>query len=205
MLLNLKIYFTGKPCKKGHISPRYTIKSSCIECLKISAINRKEKIKQYNKERYHSLSPEKLEMERIRLRNYNRDAYNKNPDKFRKRARDFHQNNKEKRHAYKKEWSIKNYQKIIDYRQIAENKAKSRFFTSRRRASFRTPIWANLEKIKFIYANTPIGHHVDHIVPLFGKHGGLNIVCGLHCEENLQYLLASENQSKNCYYWPSMP
>lgn len=56
----------------------------------------------------------------------------------------------------------------------------------------RTPKWADQEKIKEIYKNCPEGHHVDHIIPLRG-----NLVCGLHVENNLQYLAAEENLSKS--------
>ena len=58
-----------------------------------------------------------------------------------------------------------------------------------------TPKWANLDKIKNIYDNCPIGYHVDHIIPLQGKY-----ICGLHVENNLQYLTASENASKKNYH-----
>ena len=54
------------------------------------------------------------------------------------------------------------------------------------------PSWANLEKIKEIYLGCPDGYEVDHIIPLQG-----NLVCGLHCESNLQYLPMSENRSKS--------
>jgi 5-methylcytosine-specific restriction endonuclease McrA len=53
------------------------------------------------------------------------------------------------------------------------------------------PLWANIEKIKEIYRNRKKGYHVDHIVPLKGVN-----VCGLHVENNLQYLTAQENISK---------
>ena len=54
-----------------------------------------------------------------------------------------------------------------------------------------TPKWANIEKIKEIYAKCPTGYHVDHIVPLQGV-----LVSGLHVENNLQYLTAEQNLKK---------
>jgi hypothetical protein len=54
-----------------------------------------------------------------------------------------------------------------------------------------TPKWANLVTIKEIYQTCPEGYHVDHVVPLHHT-----LVCGLHCEFNLQHLPAEENLSK---------
>ena len=67
------------------------------------------------------------------------------------------------------------------------------WFGAEKRAKKRkaTPPWADLERIKEIYKNRPDGCHVDHIVPLVSP-----VVCGLHCEANLQYLPAKENMSK---------
>jgi len=56
----------------------------------------------------------------------------------------------------------------------------------------RTPLWADLGKIKEIYNNCPEGYHVDHILPLRGK-----TISGLHVENNLQYLPAKENVVKH--------
>ena len=69
-----------------------------------------------------------------------------------------------------------------------------------------TPAWADLEAIKGIYLlaslNREGGHdlHVGHIVPLQS-----DMVCGLHCEANLQLMPASDNISKGNRRWPAMP
>lgn len=48
-------------------------------------------------------------------------------------------------------------------------------------------------------AETGIQHQVDHIVPL--RHP---LVCGLHCEANLQVIPALDNQRKSNRIWPNM-
>lgn len=65
-----------------------------------------------------------------------------------------------------------------------------------RRAS---PAWRNRDRIADFYdlaglmtAVTGEQYHVDHIVPLVSP-----LVCGLHCEHNLQILRGSDNASKN--------
>jgi hypothetical protein len=38
----LRFYFTGLPCKRRHLVPRYTVSRKCVECLRLhqSAIHR---------------------------------------------------------------------------------------------------------------------------------------------------------------------
>jgi hypothetical protein len=83
---------------------------------------------------------------------------------------------------------IKNKEYYQEYWKI-HGKEKS----ARRRAHIlnATPPWADLDKIKEIYLNCPEGYHVDHIYPLKGVNS-----CGLHVENNLQYLTAEENLRK---------
>jgi hypothetical protein len=66
-----------------------------------------------------------------------------------------------------------------------------------------TPEWADMSKIKAIYAEAeamPEVVHIDHIVPLNGK-----TVSGLHNEFNLQVLPWRENIQKGNRHWPDMP
>ena len=104
--------------------------------------------------------------------------------------------NPENRAAASKRYRLKN---------VAYYRAHVRTRQARKLGS--TPIWADLEKIKAFYAEarrlelkTGQKHHVDHIVPLKSE-----IVCGLHCEANLQVIPAFENYSKNNRAWPDMP
>lgn len=60
-------------------------------------------------------------------------------------------------------------------------------------------LWADKAKIDEIYEEcrrvtreTGVQHHVDHIIPLQGR-----LVCGLHVENNLRIITASENCSKH--------
>lgn len=83
------------------------------------------------------------------------------------------------------------------------NPAKKRASVSRYQAlKIRAvPAWADKEAMLRVYAAAAEGGLVvDHIVPLRSK-----IVCGLHCEDNLQLLTPIENSSKGNRHWPDMP
>lgn len=92
------------------------------------------------------------------------------------RNKNFYDNNKDRYH--------KSY--------IEEHLSEYRARNAKRRATKinATPSWANLSLIKRIYENAE-GMHVDHIIPLQGE-----LVCGLHVENNLQYLTPEENSRK---------
>ena len=75
------------------------------------------------------------------------------------------------------------------------------------RKKMATPNWANTKKIQSFYKTaarltkaTGIPHHVDHVIPLQSK-----LVCGLHVEQNLEVLTASENMTKGNRWWPDAP
>lgn len=82
-------YFTGKPCKRGHIANRLLCDRSCVEC-------NKEK-----RARFYKENPEKFRKAR-------RDAYAANPDKEREiaklRSREWRKQNPNHRNALKSKY-----------------------------------------------------------------------------------------------------
>lgn len=115
--------------------------------------------------------------------------------------------NREAKLAKQKSYYANNRGARLQY--VKDNASAFRARTAIRNAVKRkaTPAWANVSKIDafyfaadFLSMVTGEWYHVDHIVPLQSK-----IVCGMHCEENLQILPASENIAKGNRYWPDMP
>ena len=117
------------------------------------------------------------------LYKYKKQYKTKYQDKYKKYHQEYYQNNKDKKILAGKK-----------YKSSDKGKATLAALSAKYRANKRnrTPKWANLELIKKIYSNCPKGYHVDHIIPLNGE-----IVSGLHVQNNLQYLTASENIKKS--------
>lgn len=92
----------------------------------------------------------------------------------------------EKLRAYKAKWRKNNLEHVNS-------------LSAKRRASklLALPSWARLKKIKEFYINCPKGMVVDHTIPLQGKD-----ICGLHVENNLQYLTPLQNSEKSNKFTP---
>ena len=172
-----KFYFTGEPCKHGHVAPRKT-KGVCVECLKVewaeALVKRADYYANYNK----SSAGVKAK----------RDYYDKNKSDVIARAQ---ARTVEQKTAYKQKYKAANpdlYKELVNVR--------------RRRFRDATPKWLTAEQkleIRFHYRlaialsrSTKIPHAVDHIVPLQGED-----VCGLHVPWNMQVLTQDENLQKS--------
>ena len=190
-------YFTGKPCKRGNIEFRYAATGGCLcdECKKArnkSCRSHYEK----NKEYYEKKS---------------KNNYIKNGEKIREKRRHRHYKNREKEVQSSKKYYWENRERCINAskKYIENNYADFLMRQSARRAKCRkaTPSWADKTKIKKFYQTVQLLNcwegpraEVDHIIPLVS-----DLVCGLHCEENLQILWKHENASKGNRHWPDMP
>lgn len=165
--LNISYYFTGTPCKRGHLTKRLAASRACVECTKIA----KEKYRSKKCNRDKEAATKKI-------------WHRNNKDKNNKRSKNWRELNKE----YYLEKGNK-------FRR--DNPELFSHYSAIRRASLkeRTPCWLSkkhLDQIKTIYAQRADGYHVDHIIPLMGED-----VCGLHVPWNLQYLTAAENLRKS--------
>lgn len=114
--------------------------------------------------------------------------------------------NRNTHNSVRNKWRQKNIDKWRSYlnKWRRDNSDLNASYVAARRASSikATPLWADRQRIKSIYAKakeltllTGIKHSVDHIVPLQGRD-----VCGLHVEYNLQILTSSENSRKHRRY-----
>lgn len=108
--------------------------------------------------------------------------------------------NKDKKREYDKK------RRPIYYRKKrADMLAKTNGRRGRMRAA--TPAWANEFFIAEIYRLSALRSiltgsqwEVDHVVPIVSP-----LVCGLHCENNLQVIPEMENKKKSNVSWPDMP
>lgn len=172
-----KYYFTGEPCKHGHIAPRKT-KGACVECLKAewqaAAETRAEYFREYNRN------------EEVKDRKHT--WYQKNREQVIQAA------------ATRPPAQLREYRNAWK----ENNKVQVRADTKARRRKHRnaTPKWLSRKQkseIRQLYQiaitmtqTTGEQYVVDHIVPLRGEE-----VCGLHVPWNLRVITQDENLKKS--------
>lgn len=159
-------YFTGKPCKKGHISERSVSNGLCLECVKERMATRRK-----------LRSKEQLitdhEKSRIRAAEW-------------RKANPSHEGTK----VAKKEYKKRNPHKVI------ASTAKYRAQKKHRTPSWLTvdDLWLIEQAYEIASIRTKMfgfSWHVDHVIPLTG-----DTVSGLHVPTNLQVIPWIDNVRK---------
>lgn len=240
--------YTGNPCRKGHVGPRYK-NGNCVQCLldreaekqrdplyaeqkrqrelrrywadpnaasERSKKWRKENAEQVSNARKAKYNANKEEVKALarayrkanpeRVKASHRAYYEKNREKINERTRLYRLANLERMREQNKAYSRRHYIENKDYYLLKKQKRRAQ-------CKLAVPRWANLAAMEAIYAEARrlreedgLNVSVDHTIPLNGKNGfGEIIVCGLHCEANLQILPLLENKSKGNRWWPDMP
>lgn len=197
---NFLYYFTGIPCKKGHLSNRRTKNCVCVSCDKEYKINNSIKIKQQDKQYYIDNKDILLTQQLVyqtknkqKIQDYVKQYYLDNKNKYIKRGRQYYINNPEYYKEHNKQWNLDNPHKIAEYSRLRSNKLEQSI-----------PSWYEEELVKQLYLkrdelNEKWGTTltVDHIIPLNPICG---TVSGLHCWHNLQLLDKSLNSIKGSNY-----
>jgi hypothetical protein len=183
----------GSVCKKHpELEGFRRVSGACVQCAKETCQrNRKkspEKVKAWNKNQYERLRQNKEFV-----------------DKKRELDRQYQKQNQEKTYVKTRAWLAEHPEKAKTYaaKHRKNNPGAKNADTAKRRAVkiFCTPKWLNEDHIwaiKEAYLLAALrtklfgfSWHVDHIIPLRGKH-----VSGLHVPWNLQVIPAVDNIRK---------
>jgi len=172
-----KHYFTGEPCKHGHIAPRKT-KGACVECLKVewqqAAETRVNYFREYN--------------QREDVKDRKHDWYVANHEQVKHAAAT---RPAQVKREYQQAWKERN---LVWVR--ADTKARRRkhreatlpWLSRKQKAEIRQLYQAAITNSRI----TGEQYVVDHIYPLRS-----DTVCGLHVPWNLRIITQAENLQKS--------
>ena len=171
-----KYYFTGEPCKHGHVAPRKT-KGACVECLKVewekANTTRADYFREYNKSEAGQQAKRKY--------------YEANKENVIARAQ---ARPDEDKRRYKKTHKVNNpdmYKEMTSLRRRRFRNATPKWLTDTHKMEIRLKYRLAIE----LSRATGERYAVDHIIPLHGEN-----VCGLHVPWNLQILTQKDNLAK---------
>jgi 5-methylcytosine-specific restriction endonuclease McrA len=193
----LKRYFTGKPCRYGHVAERCAANGQCFECASIKHRRWRSKNLEFARERYRKWKSANPEVAKAAAKAWRE----KNPEKPREYARRAYRKHIKKRKEWQKSYSAANRERILGRvrKWAADNPerrkeivrkwnrdhpeyvraANSLQAARRRNADGRFDVddvarLFEVQKGKCAYCRRSLknGFHIDHIVPL--ANGGTN-------------------------------
>jgi hypothetical protein len=179
-------YFTGEPCKHGHIAPRKT-KGACVECLKAEWQRGNETRAEYFREYNKSEAGQKAK----------RGYYERNKEAVVERAQ---ARPPAKKQAYRRAHKAANpdlYRELVNARRRRFRQAMPKWLTAEDKLQIRMKYRLAIE----LSRRMGVLHVVDHVVPLQGEE-----VCGLHVPWNMEVITQDENLKKsNKLVDPTLP
>lgn len=203
--LGLKRYFTGKPCKRGHVTERMVSSRGCADCIKERSPDAKrryyasdpEKMRERSRE-WRAAHPERArELDREGGRRYSKTEKarirrqrfaKKHPDRLRENTRRWREKNPERSQENDRNWRRNNPEKIrtIKRRRRARKLGAGGAHNSKDIAEIRKLQRNRCARCRLSLKGKEV--HVDHIIPL--ARGGTDD------RRNLQLLCASCNHQK---------
>lgn len=186
----LTVYFTGTPCKNGHLADRYVRNWTCVVCHAQKCAEFLPKWREKNPDKVKTYS-DKYSASHAASTKAWRDA---NKEKCAEAGQKWRQAHPEKCNEFSRAWRDRN--------RDAMNTLKAK-----RRADVlsRLPKWLSsdekwmigqaYELAKLRTKITGFDWHVDHVIPLRGQ-----TVSGLHTPYNLQVIPATMNLRKGNKY-----
>lgn len=182
----LKFYRTGKLCKHGHLSDRYTSTAICVACVQLAGVDRYKN----NRESQYGAW---------------RKWYEANKDAHNERVKKWQTVNKDKTRADAKAWVAANPEKVAAktkrYRKAHPDKVTAWAVASVARRAKRVPKWLSDDDKWMLQEAYALARQrtkmfgfvweVDHIIPLRGA-----TVSGLHVPTNIQVIPKAHNRAK---------
>lgn len=172
-----KYYFTGEPCKHGHVAPRKT-KGACVECLKAEWAKGNETRAEYFREYNQSEAGQKAK----------RQYYERNRQAVIARAFSRPTDEKTRAKTAYKERNPDLYKELVSLRRRRFRQATPKWLTQEQKLEIRLKYRLAIELTR----RTGVRHAVDHVTPLLGEG-----VCGLHVPWNLEVITQDENLKKS--------
>lgn len=181
-LLGAKHYYTGDPCSRGHVAPRFASNAACMDC-------HNEKLSEYHKNKRAT-----DEQWRERKNAQGREIYHKDPSKSAAHNRAWRSANPDRKRAYGREYMR---MRRADDPNMSATAARNRRARIRGNGGRHTAkdIEAILVRQKYKCAECLTSvksskcRHVDHIMPI--------ALGGSNWPSNLQVLCPKCNMSKN--------
>jgi hypothetical protein len=184
--LGLIRYFTGVPCKRGHLDYRLVVNASCISCANLA--NKKDREKHADKRSQKQKQWRTRNPENYRARNAR--YYEANREIIREKQKAYSALNSEKAVLRAMSWGRRNPEaksvRVAKRRAIKTNRLPSWY------GELDAFVWSEaIRLVRLRNKTTTVPWNADHTIPLIGKE-----VCGLHLGCNCQVIPAILNRQK---------